>query len=40
MNKWVLMQLNKGKYGEGGKNQLFSEAAQNEMWSPQTLTAA
>src|SRR5688572_14397423 len=37
MNKWVLMQLNKGKYGEGGKNRLFSEAAQNEMWSPQTL---
>jgi len=37
MNKWVLMQLNKGKYGEGHKNLLFSEAAQNEMWSPQTL---
>lgn len=37
MNKWVLMQLNKGKYGEGQKNRLFSEAAQNEMWSPQTL---
>src|SRR6478735_8386431 len=37
MSKWVLMQLNQGKYGQGGTNQLFSEAAQNEMWSPQTL---
>ncbi|KAA9345961.1 serine hydrolase [Adhaeribacter soli] len=37
MNKWVLMQLNKGKFGEGQKNRLFSEAQQNEMWSPQTL---
>lgn len=37
MNKWVLMQLSEGKYGEGGKQRLFSEGAQNEMWSPQTL---
>lgn len=37
MNKWVLMQLNEGKYGEGGKNRIFSEAQHNEMWSPQTL---
>src|SRR5690606_4257084 len=33
----VLMQLNEGKFGEGNKNKLFSEGAQNEMWSPQTL---
>src|SRR5688572_3282511 len=39
MNKWVLMQLNEGKYGEGNKNRIFSEAQQKEMWSPQTLVS-
>ncbi|HSI90879.1 MAG TPA: serine hydrolase [Adhaeribacter sp.] len=37
LNKWVLLQLNEGKYGPGLKQQLFSEAARNEMWTPQTL---
>ena len=32
MSKWVLMQLNKGKYGEGLKQQLFKEERQKEMW--------
>lgn len=32
--KWVIAQLDHGKY-EGA--QLFSEAAQKEMWSPQTI---
>ncbi|MES1214315.1 MAG: serine hydrolase [Bacteroidota bacterium] len=37
MSKWVIMQLNHGKYGEGNGKQLFSEAAQEEMWTPQTI---
>ena len=37
MSKWVIMQLNNGKYGEGLKNRLFSEAAQQEMWAPHTI---
>ena len=36
MSKWVLTQLNKGKYGTENKV-LFSEAQHNEMWTPQTL---
>lgn len=36
LSKWMITQLNKGKYGENPEKQLFSEAAQNEMWSPQT----
>jgi len=36
MSKWVIMQLNNGKYGDG--KQLFSEAIHWEMWSPQTIT--
>jgi CubicO group peptidase (beta-lactamase class C family) len=37
MSKWMLMQLNKGKYGDPGK-QLFSEARQREMWTIHTVT--
>src|SRR5690606_35869397 len=37
MSKWVIMQLNNGKYGEGLKNRLFSEAVQQEMWAPHTI---
>ncbi|HSD14546.1 MAG TPA: serine hydrolase [Flavobacterium sp.] len=36
MSKWVLLQLNKGKYGPENKA-LFSEAQQNEMWAAQTI---
>ncbi|WP_035679069.1 serine hydrolase [Flavobacterium limnosediminis] len=36
MSKWVLTQLNKGKYGSENKV-LFSEAQHNEMWAPQTI---
>lgn len=36
MNKWMICQLNKGKYGANLEKQIFSIAAQNEMWSPQT----
>ncbi len=35
MSKWVMMQLNKGKYGNG--KQLFSEGQQQEMWMMQTI---
>lgn len=36
LGKWVICQLDKGKYGTNKEKQLFSEAAQREMWSPQT----
>ncbi len=35
LSKWVIMQMNNGKYGDG--KQLFSEAIHNEMWTPQTI---
>ncbi|AWA31242.1 serine hydrolase [Flavobacterium magnum] len=34
LGKWVLMQLNQGKYGD---TQLFSKKTQTEMWTPQTI---
>ncbi len=36
LSKWVIMQLNKGKYGTN--NVLFSEKQQMEMWNLQTPT--
>nr|WP_294935644.1 serine hydrolase [uncultured Flavobacterium sp.] len=39
MSKWVLTQLNKGKYG-ADNTVLFSEAQHNEMWTAQTLLPA
>jgi CubicO group peptidase (beta-lactamase class C family) len=35
MSKWVIAQLNNGKYGEGKR--LFSEGIHNEMWAAQTI---
>jgi CubicO group peptidase (beta-lactamase class C family) len=35
LSKWVIMQMNNGKYGDG--KQLFSEAIHRQMWSPQTI---
>lgn len=35
LSKWVIMQLQHGKYGDG--KQLFSENVHEEMWSPQTI---
>jgi CubicO group peptidase (beta-lactamase class C family) len=35
LSKWVRMQLNGGKYGTDAH--LFSDKAQQEMWSPQTI---
>lgn len=37
LSKWVIMQLNDGKYGSNNQNQLFSEAVHNEMWTAQTI---
>ncbi|PJJ09054.1 CubicO group peptidase (beta-lactamase class C family) [Flavobacterium sp. 1] len=39
MSKWMIMQLNNGKYGTENK-QLFSEKEHNEMWTPQTILPA
>ncbi|WP_299779308.1 serine hydrolase [uncultured Formosa sp.] len=38
LSKWMLMQLNKGKYGTGLSKTLFSEKLQKQMWSPLTIT--
>jgi CubicO group peptidase (beta-lactamase class C family) len=34
MSKWIIMQMNNGKYDKG---QLFSKNVHNEMWTPQTI---
>ena len=38
--QWMLVQLNKGKYGENLENQLFSEESQREMWKIHTVQEA
>ncbi|HEX5154539.1 MAG TPA: serine hydrolase [Parafilimonas sp.] len=37
MSKWLIMQLNKGKYGDSLQKQLFTEARQQEMWTLHTV---
>ncbi len=37
LSKWLIMQMNNGKYGDGLNKQLFSEDVHDEMWSPQTI---
>jgi CubicO group peptidase (beta-lactamase class C family) len=37
MAKWIIMQMNNGKYGDDLKNQLLSEKTHEEMWTPQTI---
>ncbi|MBC7570654.1 MAG: serine hydrolase [Spirosoma sp.] len=37
MSKWVIAQLNDGKYGPDGSKKLFSKAVHDEMWTPQTI---
>lgn len=37
MSKWIIMQMNMGKYGEGSGKQLFSEGVHRTMWSPHTI---
>ena len=36
MSKWVIAQINGGKYGDGTKR-LFSQEVHEEMWTPQTI---
>lgn len=35
--KWVILQMNNGKYGEGLSKKLFSEERHHDMWAPQTI---
>ncbi len=37
LSKWVILQLQGGKYGANHENSLFSEAQHKEMWTPQTI---
>lgn len=37
ISKWLIMQMNKGKYGNGLAQSMFSEAMHEEMWTPQTI---
>ncbi len=38
LTQWLLLHLNKGKYGPGLKNQLFSEENHRQMWRIHTVT--
>lgn len=40
MSKWMIMQLNQGKYGDNLDKQLFSKDRQKEMWTIHTVTEA
>jgi CubicO group peptidase (beta-lactamase class C family) len=37
MTKWIIMQMNDGRFGEGLKDQLLKEKTHEEMWTPQTI---
>jgi CubicO group peptidase (beta-lactamase class C family) len=37
MSKWVIMQMNHGKYGENLDKQIFSKEVHKDMWSLQTI---
>ncbi|MDB5209285.1 MAG: beta-lactamase [Sediminibacterium sp.] len=37
MSKWIIMQMENGKYGEGLTKRLFSERVHDDMWTPQTI---
>ena len=37
MSKWIIMQMNNGKYGNGLNKKIFSEEVHEEMWTPQTI---
>ena len=36
LSRWMIMQLNRGKYGKDLSKELFSERQQNQMWKPHT----
>jgi CubicO group peptidase (beta-lactamase class C family) len=37
LSKWVLMQLNRGKFSKDPSRRLFSEKNHSQMWTPQTI---
>ena len=37
MSKWIIMQMNNGKYGANNEKQLLSREVKREMWSLQTI---
>ncbi len=37
MSKWIIMQMNGGKFGDNLNQKLFSEDVQAEFWTPQTI---
>ncbi len=37
MCKWIIMQMNNGKYGDNLQKQLFSKDVHEDMWTPQTI---
>lgn len=40
LSKWMILQLQNGKYGSEKQYELFSKKEQNEMWSLQTIIPA
>ena len=37
LSKWLIMQMNNGKYGDNLEKTLFSESVHDQMWIPQTI---
>lgn len=37
LSRWVLLHLQRGRYGDGLNKRLFSEAVLEERWTPQTI---
>ncbi len=37
-SKWLILQMNSGKYGENLSKTLYSKQVQQELWTPQTIT--
>lgn len=37
LSRWVIMQMNRGKYGTNLENQVFSEGVHRVLWTPQTI---
>ena len=39
LSRWVMLQMNGGRYGDGAEEQIFSEAVHRTMWTPHTVRA-
>lgn len=37
MSRWIIMQMNRGKYGQELEKQIFTAEVHREMWTPQTI---